>query len=56
MALRLCQEGVHFLASRSSVIRAYALAAWSLFGSISSAAEFEELYVTEAGFLHSACY
>jgi hypothetical protein len=48
MALRLCQEGVYFLASRSSVIRACALAALSPFGSISSAAEFEELYVTEA--------
>jgi len=47
MALRLCQKRVYFLASRSSVIRTCALAAWSLFGSISSAAEFEELNVTE---------
>jgi hypothetical protein len=48
MALQLCQEGVYFLASRSSVIRACALAAGFLYGSISSAAEFEELSVTEA--------
>jgi hypothetical protein len=47
MSLRLCQERVYFLASRSSVIWACALAAWSLFGSISSAAEFKELSVTE---------
>jgi hypothetical protein len=48
MALQLCQEGVYFLASLSSVIRACALAAGFLYGSISSAAEFEELSVTEA--------
>ena len=48
MALRLCQEGVYFLASRSSVIRACALTAGCLSGSISSAAEVEELKVTEA--------
>jgi len=48
MALPLCQEGVYDLASRSSAIRACALAAVCLFGSISSAAEFEELSVTEA--------
>ena len=48
MALRLCQEGAYFLASRSSAIRACALAAWCLFSSISTAAEFEELSVTEA--------
>jgi hypothetical protein len=48
MALRLCQEGEYLLAPRSSAIRACALAAWSLFSSISTAAEFKELSVTEA--------
>jgi hypothetical protein len=48
MAFQLCQEGVYFLASRSSVIRACALAAGSLFSSISTAADFEKLSVTEA--------
>jgi hypothetical protein len=48
MALRLCQEGVYVLALRSSLISACTLATLSLFGSISSAAEFEELHVTEA--------
>jgi hypothetical protein len=48
MALRLCQEGEYLLAPRSSAIRACALGVWSLFSSISTAAEFEELSVTEA--------
>jgi hypothetical protein len=48
MALRLSQEGDDLLAPRSTVIRACAPVAWYLFSSISTAAEFEELTVTEA--------
>jgi hypothetical protein len=48
MALRLCQEDEYLLAPRSSAIRAFALGVWSIFSSLSTAAEFEELSVTEA--------
>ncbi len=48
MALRLSLEGDYFIARRTPVIRACALFACSLFSSISSAAEVEDLSVTTA--------
>ena len=48
MALQLCQEDEYLLAPRSSAIRACALGVWSLFSSLSSAAEFEDLSVEAA--------
>jgi len=48
MALRFCLEGSCLFASRTSVIRACALVAGFLIGSISSAAEVEDLSVEAA--------